>query len=154
MHIKYSWTHAYVDTGALTSAVLFLSIAWFRGPLMTRRFRSTDIHVTHAARFSSCHLIPNTNTHARTATQKILIYHFSISWKLLVIWIVCKGEGSRVVRSRRKTRPLFVPYFYISLFYVLFYPLDFVCSFLLPGWKFMITQVDQIYWKHLINRLF
>lgn len=43
-----------------------------------------------------------------------------------------------------KTRPLFVLYFYILLFYALFYPLDFVFSFLLPGWKFMITQVDQI----------
>lgn len=65
MRSKYSWTHEYVDTGVLTMVPIssaLLSIAWFHGPLMTRRFRSTDIHVMHVARYSSCHLIPNTHT--------------------------------------------------------------------------------------------
>lgn len=135
MRSKYSWTHEYVDTGVLTMVPIssaLLSIAWFHGPLMTRRFRSTDIHVMHVARYSSCHLIPNTRTHSHT---KILIYHFSISWKLLVIWIVCNkaDEGSRAVRSRGKTRPLFVLYFYISLFLCFVLP-SWICFLFSPPW--------------------
>lgn len=103
-----------------------------------------------------CHMIPSTSMHLPSHT-KPLIYPFLMFWKS-VFWIVTswkKTPGlwkSRV--GEKKNKACFCTvflHFFILCFVYLF---DFVFCFPLLGWKLMIIQVDQISWKHLINRQF
>lgn len=87
----------------------------------------------------------------RISFQKVRIFFF-----FGLLFSATSNDETRDARSGKNKASVYLFVLYVFLFkkqhfvVIFFSPLDFF-SFLLPGWKLMITHVDQISWKHLIN---
>lgn len=98
-------------------------------------------------------------THTYTATKDWTNQFSKGSNFFFIFWVIVFGNfewGNQGCKKWKKQGLcLFVCFvcfsFLKTTFCCYFFPLLDFFSFLLPGWKLMITHVDQISWKHLIN---